>query len=261
MRNPVSSLGAIALAAGLLLGVASPAQSRVILSVSSGSTTFACDSSLTVTVSNCAASNFTIQTALGVTTGMTFSGTLDGFTVGMTVGLSNLPGDPNGAYLTGSDTFVQRTDTGQAALTIDLRALGFSEPSNANKTLFGASSFSANVPWQAGDSVFGQFATSASNDVAPALSHSPGNGYTNCTVTAAAGATSGRCDAPTVLWNDPGAPFSMRNLQTYNLSSGAKATFTHSATVQQVPEPMTLSLVGAALLGAAVVSRRRNKSA
>lgn len=255
MRNSVSSLGAIALAAGLLLAVASPAHSRVVLSISSGGTTFACDNSLAVTTTNCAVGSFNL---IG-STGMTFSGSLNGFTVGMTVGLSNLPGDPNGAYLTGTDTFVQRTGAGQAGLTIDLRALGFQQPNHPNKTLFGASSFSANTPWQAADSVVGQFATSASNALNPTLSHSVGNGYTTCTVTAAAGATSGRCDAPTVLWSDPSAPFSMRTRQTYNLSNGAIATFTHSATAQ-VPEPMTLSLVGAALLGAAVVSRRRNKS-
>jgi hypothetical protein len=251
MRNSVSSLGAIALAAGLLLGVASPAQSRVVLTLQSGTTTLSCTNNNGVAV-GCGA-GFT----LAGTTGILYSGSLNGFTVGMTVGISNLPGDPNGAFLTGSDTFVSRTGAGQGALTIDLQAFGFLEPSSPNKTLFGASSFSANTNWQGTDSVVGHFAASASNGT-PALSHSASNGYTTCTVTASN--TSGRCDAPTVLWNDPAAPFSMRNRQIYTLSTGALATATHSGTVQ-VPEPMTLSLVGAALLGAAVVSRRRNKSA
>lgn len=252
MRNSVSSLGAIALAAGVLLSVATPAQSRVVLTLQSGGTTLTCTNNNGVAQGPCGA-GFT----LSGTTGILYSGSLNGFSIGLTVGISNLPGDPNGAFLTGSDTFVSRTGAGQAALTIDLQAFGYLEPSSSNKTLFGASSFSSNTNWQATDSVVGQFAANASN-VAPLLSHSAFNGYTTCTVTAST--TSGRCDAPTVLWTDPVSPFSMRNRQTYTLSNGAIATATHSGTVQ-VPEPMTLSLVGAALLGAAVVSRRRNKSA
>lgn len=251
MRNSVSSLGAIALAAGLLLGVASPAQSRVVLTLQSGTTTLSCTNNNGTAV-GCGA-GFSI---LG-NTGIFYNGSLNGFSVGMTVGISNLPGDPSGAFLTGSDTLVQRIGAGQGALTIDLQAFGYLEPSSPSKTLHGGAAFSSNTTWQAADSVVAHFAANAGNGT-PSFSHSAANGYTTCTVTAAI--TSGRCDAPTVLWNDPAAPFSMRNRMTYTLSNGAVATGSHSATVN-VPEPMTLSLVGAALLGAAVVSRRRNKSA
>jgi hypothetical protein len=53
----------------------------------------------------------------------------------------------------------------------------------------------------------------------------------------------------------------MRSVQTFTLNNARTANTSFSTLVTAVPEPMSLSLVGAGLLGAALVSRRRNKAA
>jgi hypothetical protein len=64
-------------------------------------------------------------------------------------------------------------------------------------------------------------------------------------------------------WTDPNpAGFSMRIQQQIVLATGESVQSQGSLTLRaRVPEPMTLSLVGVALLGAAVAARRRSSKA
>jgi hypothetical protein len=258
MRNSVPSLGAIAVAAGVLMGVATPAQSRVVLTLTAGGSTLSCDSS----IGGCAA-GFTITSVGG--TGVFFSGTINGFSVTMTSGVANIPGTAAGAELNGSSTSVSRTGSGQGTLTIDYSGYGYLNPAGADKFLTGAASLSANN-WfggGGGDTVASSFAASAGNTL-PSLVSSVGNPFTSCSMAPASSTTSisNNCVAAQQTWADtPSTTFSMRSVQTFTLSNARTANTSFSTLVSAVPEPMSLSLVGAGLLGAALVSRRRNKAA
>jgi hypothetical protein len=262
MRNSVPSLGAIAVAAGVLMGVATPAQSRVVLKLTAGLTTLTCDTSLAVSVSNCS-TGFLISNVGG--TGVFYTGAINGFSVTMTSGVANIPGSPGGAELNGSSTAVTRTAAGQGTLTIDYSGYGYLNPDGANKFLSGSASLSANnwLGGVGGDTVASSFAASAANAL-PSLVSSAGNPFTSCSMAPASSGVSisNNCVAAPQTWADtPGTTFSMRSVQTFTLNNARTANTSFSTLVTAVPEPMSLSLVGAGLLGAALVSRRRNKAA
>jgi hypothetical protein len=264
MRNSVPSLGAIAVAAGVLLGVATPAQSRVVLTLTAGGTILSCDSSLAVTASNCStAAGFSISNVGG--TGVFFTGNINGFSVTMTSGVANIPGTAAGAELNGSSTSVNRTGTGQGTLTIDYSGYSYLYPDGANKLLSGSASLSANnwLGGVGGDTVVSSFAARADNTL-PSLVSAVGNPFTSCSMAPASSGTSisNNCVAAQQTWADTASTtFSMRSVQTFTLSSTRTANTSFSTLATAVPEPMSLSLVGAGLLGAALVSRRRNKAA
>jgi hypothetical protein len=252
MHTTASWLGRIAASAGVLLGVATPAHATVSLDltdVSSG-TTLACDTAFAVSAVNCGvAAGFSI---IGGGAGIGFSGTVGGFSVFTTTFASNLPGTPTAALLNGSTTLITRTAAGQGDLRIDLVGMGYTMPAGPWKTLRGSASMtSSDNIFGAGDLVFSEFVASADNAMPI-----PGTDPTRqCTMSISSNSS---CSTSSILWADPmGGTFSMRDVQLIRLSSGHTVNTTISGTVAAVPAPMTLSLVGAALLGAALAARRR----
>jgi hypothetical protein len=245
MRTSFSKLGA---AAVVLLGMATSAQSGVRLDltdVGAGINMF-CDS----TAFAACGAGFSL-TASG---GLRFEGTVGGFSVDTTSFSSNLPGTASAAILNGSTTQITRTGSGQGELRIDLSGFGYTLPAGEFKTLRGrASVTTSDETFGTGDLVFNQFIVD------------PGNGFPvvgdptrvrSCTVTLIA--DSGNCSTSVSVWQDADlGTFSMRDVQLVRLTNGHTVNTTISGTVGRVPEPMTLSLVGVALLGVAAVARRR----
>lgn len=252
MHKTTFWLGRIAVAAGVLLGVATSAHATVRLDLTdlSSGETLACDTAFAVSAVNCGvAAGFTI---MGGGAGIGFSGTVGGFSVFTTSFVSNVPGTVSAALLNGSATLITRTAAGQGDLRIDLVGMGYTLPVGPWKTLRGSASMtSSDDIFGVGDLVSSEFVANADNGMPI-----PGTDPTRqCTMSIS---SSNSCSTSSIFWNDPlGGSFSIRDVQLIRLSSGHTVNTTISGTVAAVPEPMTLSLVGAALLAAALAGRRR----
>jgi hypothetical protein len=253
MSKFVSHIGKVAGAAALALAAMSSANATVRLSITDvgAAVSLNCDTAFAVSVVNCNASSFSI---LGGGAGISFNGTVGGFKVFTTTFASNVPGTATAAILNGSTTTVERLGVGQGDLRIDLSGFGYTMPVGALKTLRGSASLtSSDNSFGATDLVFSQFVVNADN-VFPVAGVDP---TVSCVM---AISSSDNCNAPTVAWTDPlGGTFSMRDVQLIRLSQGHLVNTTISGTVNAIPQPMTLSLVGLALVGAAVASRRKSK--
>lgn len=251
----LSSFSKLGAAAAVLLGVATSAQATVRLDLTDVGAAFSltCDTAFAVSGSNCGA-GFTI---LGGGTGIQFSGTVGGFSVFTTTFASNTPGSATAAILNGSTTLVTRTGAGQGDLRIDLAGFGYMMPAGPLKSLRGSASLtSSDGSFGAGDLVFNEFVASPSGAF-PIAGTDPTR---QCTMTPIS--SSDNCSTSTLVWADPlEGDFSMRDVQLIRLSNGRTVNTTISGTVGAVPEPMTLSLVGAALLGVAAAARRRANKA
>lgn len=256
MRTTFSSLGKVAAAAAVLLGVATSAHSTVRLDLTdvTGGTSLTCDTAFLISATNCSvAAGFSI---IGSGAGIRFEGTVGGFTVFTTTFASNVPGTATAALLNGSTTLVTRTAAGQGDLRIDLAGFGYTLPAGPVKTLRGSASLtSSDNTFGATDLVFSQFVANPDNAF-PIAGTDPTR---QCSMSIS---SSANCSTGSIEWFDPlGGTFSMRDVQLIRLSSGHTVNTTISGTVGAVPEPMTLSLVGAALLAAAGVARRRASKA
>lgn len=245
-----TSLVKIALAAAALVG--GSAQATVLLNLEdlTGGVSKTCNTGAAITATNCGAGFSIIGGGLGIT----FSGVVGGFDVFTTTFASNLPGTATAATLNASTTQVKRIGAGTGDFLIDLTGFGYTMPEGANKYLTGSASLtSSDTSFGAGNFVRSEFYADALN--------LGGKGTPEINkILNLANSASG--DAPTILWTDPGLDtFSMRDIQIIRLSNGKLVNTTLSGTVTPVPEPMTLSLVGAALLAAGVASRRRANKA
>lgn len=179
------------------------------------------------------------------------------FTVSTTAGTTNIPGTPTGAYIDAATNGIKNTaalGTGPDYFYIDFRGYNFFFPDGAVKTFYGSASFS-------GAQRFGD----DPQEIETYFYADPNNGGStsavadNCDMTVAA--PSDNCYTPTQLWNDiPGSSFSLRTQQYFTLNGQSLVNATSNVAVGSIPEPMTLSLVGAALLGAAVAARRNKKA-
>ncbi len=250
-------LSKVAAAAGIMLASVTSAQATVALEIRdvTASVSLFCDTSLTFTASNCGAGF--IATFGG--SFIAFTGNVGGFNISFTNFVSNTPGTPGEAILNGSTTQVERIGAGQGQLQIDLKGFNYLYPAGELKTLSGSASLtSSDTAFGSGplgaDRVFSRF-LAAGDNLIPGV----GDPETFCSI---AISTNNSCGTGQLYWTDAdGGFFSMRDVQLITLSEGKKVNTTVSGTVSAVPEPMTLSLVGAGLLGAAAVARRRAKKA
>jgi hypothetical protein len=257
MSKFTSTLTKLAVAAVAVGGFVSTSQASVRLSLTDvgAAVSLTCDTAFAVSAVNCdAASGFSI---LGAGTGIGFNATIGGFSVFTTTFASNIPGAATGATLDTSTTRVTRNSAGLGDLRIDLAGFNYMLPAGVLKSLHGSASLSSSTGGGAGSLLFTQFMVNALNAfptavVDPTLA---------CTISPI-GATSANCDAGALQWSDPlEGTFSMRQVAVIRLNQGSTVNTTGTQTVNSVPEPMTLSLVGAALLGVAAAARRRSNKA
>ena len=254
MKNVLTK---VALAATVLMGVASSANAFVVLTMTQiAGPSVSCN---TFTLVGCGlGSGFTVINPNFVN----FSGSVGAFDIASTQGLSNAPGSALVATANTTSLTVNRNDAavGTKSLLVDFVVFDFFNPTGVDKTLQGSASTTA-----------GQgFFNSATETVNTSFRVNSDNLFTNAdfSLTNAAAsigclmATSinTSCNAGTAVWSDPaiGMPgFSTRTQQAFTLEAASVINTTSSLTIRNVPEPMTLSLVGAALVGLGFASRRR----
>jgi hypothetical protein len=252
-----TSLLKAAAAAAVLAGSVGSANAFVLLNLQdlSAAVSKTCNTSaavVNVVGGNCAAvDGFSI---IGGGLGISFSGTVGGWDVFTTTFASNIPGTATAATLNASTTQLKKNSAGTGDFLIDLTGFNYLLPAGGTKSLRGSASLtSSDTSFGAGNFVQSEFYADPNNTGATATP------FLACNMNLA---PSANCDTAQIEWNDPGlGTFSMRDVQIVRLSQGKLVNTTLSGTVGAVPEPMTLSLVGAALLAAGVASRRRAKAA
>lgn len=252
MRNVISKVAA---AAAILMSVATSADAFVILSMKDitalgGTDTKTCDTSIGITATNCVvADGFTIINVNQVT----FLGSVGNFDIASANGITNVPGTAGLATANTTALTVTQTGTGFQNLVVDFIAWTYTQPTSILKNLDGSAAMTGNV-FAAGDGVFSAF--SVDSDTGTSFSGGPTEFTTSCLMLAA---PSNNCDSPRILWADPllgVAGFSTRTQQLFGMAAGSIIDGSTRLKIT-VPEPMSLSLVGVALLGLGFASRRR----
>lgn len=241
----------IALAAAGLLSVLGTAEARVVLALKSFD-----DANVLQEIKFCDSNNFGACGAgfsLINANAIGFTGTLlGGFTVTFTSFTGNQPGTPTVATLNASTT--ELTFTGASGsfgrFEIDLQAEDYTLPAGVQKYLSGSASLTSPFSGVAGESVISKFYADGTNS-------SLASNEIMCSMSVGINAS---CNAGTTPWSDiNGGTFAMRDIQQFRLASGSQVNTTASGRVTPVPEPMTLSLVGAALLAIGATARRKSK--
>ena len=249
MKNVFSKVAA---AATLLMGVASTANAFVVLTITdlASATSVTCNTQ----IGGCGAGFNIINNNF-----VNFSGSVGAFDILSTQGVSNAPGTALVASANTNSLTVNRNDgaLGTKALVVNFVVFDFFSPTSTSKTMQGSASTTAGQGFfnSATESIFTDFRVDSNNSTNLLLG--PTVSSSNCSMVTA---TSNNCDAASIVWSDPalGVPgFSSRTQQRFVLEASSIVNTTSSLTIRNVPEPMTLSLVGVSLLGLAFASRRR----
>ncbi len=257
MRNVLTKL---AVAAAALVGGVTSANAYVILTITdlSTATTTICNTSLACGV------GWTIINSNTVS----FTGTIGAFDVVATQGFGNTPGTPAVAFANTTSLSVNRNDgaAGLKGLKVTFDAIDFSAPIGQFKSLQGSASDTAGAGFftAGSDFVASQFYVDSAGGTLfnspltapPGSTAADGLYATGCFFFVS---TNGSCAAPGITWADPSAPvgtFSARSEQQFALNAASIVQTTSSLTIRTVPEPMTTTLVGMALVGLAFASRR-----
>lgn len=252
MRNMFTKL---ALASAALFGLGSSANAFVIVSLKDLTNPLSeviCDTSAAVSATNCGA-GFTVSNSNKVI----FDGTVGNFLVDISSGTNNFPGNSTEAFVTSSTLNVTNLNaviSGIDQLYVNVRSFGFTMPADEFKTFYGNASLSSTLPG-IGGSVQSDFTAD------PLNAGTPFANLITCTQVVTAAANSCNTGAPIIWQDDPLGPvgFSIRTEQYIKLEGQARVGTTATATVGTIPEPMTTSLVGGALLALALSSRRRSR--
>lgn len=261
------SMTKIALAAAVLAGAATSAQAYVFMRIADLApdqitiqSSAECNTSLAqvnVAGGNCSTvDGFTGYALNG--TGIGFNGVVGNFEVFTTSGTSNIPGSASAAFLNTSSTSVENLSadgTGLDTMYIDFRGFNFSAPGAEFKTLFGSASYSGTIS--------GSGAGVQELDTRFYADPSNGGGTAVADDCVRAIVVADACDSGTpVMWSDvPGSSFSLRSQQYFSIVGATITNATTSVVARPAPEPMTVSLVSIALLGAGLAARRRARQA
>lgn len=236
----------------LALGLASaPAQAASFLSITVGATTVTCDN----TASTCGA-GFT--TAIGSDT-IQFTGSINGvsFGGGGAVGVQltgNSPGTPALAFTLDTKTALNNLSGTTQTVTIVTGQNNFTAPVGT-----GTLSASQTANWTTSTSTDTQAYTAwlrNTNDfIVPG-----GNATATTPMCTSPGGLSQSCNQEGSVAATSTAPFALTGREIITLAAGTIASYTGTAALQAqrvVPEPVTLSLLGAGLAGVAMRRRRQ----
>lgn len=248
------ALTKVALAAAALAGASTSSHAYLVMEIAQvGGGSLICN---TQTLVGCAGFGFTVIS----TNLVSFTGTVGDFVVSGTFGSANSPGTPLVAQLDSSSLRVERTGAaGSGQLFIGLKSFDYADPNGIIKTLTGSAGSSSQQ--------IGGGAGNGNNTVSTNFWADPTNAAlpVNLISCSYAITTNGSCATPATLWNDPlgsgGGLFSLRMEQLFDMKTGTSLNSTAALAARNLPEPMTASLVGAALLGLAFASRRNSKKA
>jgi hypothetical protein len=256
-----------AIAAAMVFGAASSANATVTLAFTSGANTVICSSATGTCVDGNVGANsaaFSIisfadmvagaQIEINATNwfGWNLGGMFDGSTATSLYGATD--------STLNVDTFLveRRAGAGAGVLTLNANGFDFSQPPGVAKFSRGSSSMinqgGPNI--SAASNLFTRFYGDDANGFP-----GPADLLDECDAVIGTDTNDRSCSI-TANWADPGqGSFSMRIAQEISLQAGEKVKTQASLVTVAVPEPMTLSLVGVALLGAAVAARRRSTKA
>jgi len=189
---------------------------------------------------------------------VTFRGLVGDYEVRGTEATSNSPGTSLEATASNTAIRVGRLTSDLAGdFFVGVQAFDFASPIGVDKTIFGSSGMSSTGSTLAGSMLTASFWADANNTGAAVAATKVDCDYFL--------STDDSCSTDTKVWTDApgtgGGLFSLRSEYELKLAVGEGIEGTTTVIVRNVPEPMTLSLVGAALLGVAAAARRRANKA
>jgi len=239
----------------LTLGYSQRADASLFLDIKTGVSEVSCDNGSAAGVTACLSAGF--QTSLNATfinfgagTGMT---SLDGYNfLGGSGVTTNVPGTGTIGFASDSKLQIQNV-SGASPLIFTFAAYGFTLPTGPALNL--SSSATGNWTIAAGADTAGfKSWGDPNNGIAPFVG-TPAN-TPDCLSGGPGTSLSCSVQSPNVGFTRLGTPFSLVGQETLNMAVGSQASFQGTVLVNNVPEPVTFSLMGLGLLGLGVLRRR-----